>query len=136
MTSKSSNNTEKVLHKELSFRLCGLLYEVHNKLGRYKNEKQYADYLESLLKKEKIAYEREVQLKPSFEGEMERRNVCDFIIEGKVIIELKNKRFLAREDYLQTKRYLTSSKLDLAILVNFSQKYLTPKRILNGELIH
>ena len=41
----------KVLYKDLSYKINGLLFEAHRKLGKYRNEKQYADYFEDLLKK-------------------------------------------------------------------------------------
>jgi len=39
-----------VLYPELSYRLNGLFFRIHNELGRFRNEKQYADALESALK--------------------------------------------------------------------------------------
>ena len=126
---------DKVIHKELSYKINGLLFKTHNELGRYKNEKQYADYLEDLLKKNFFNYKREYKLTPSFNGEKKGRNVCDFIIEDKIIIELKTVKFLTQENYFQVKRYLSCSSLRLGILVNFRQNYLTPKRILNNELL-
>jgi len=122
-----------LLYKELSYKICGLLFETHNNLGRYKNEKQYADYLEGLFKKEAIRYKREYKLPQAFKEEKEGRNICDFIIEGKIVLELKTKTFLDKNDYFQVKRYLSSSNLKLGILVNFRRKYITPKRILNNK---
>ncbi len=124
----------KVIYKELSYLITGLLYKTHNDLGRYKNEKQYGDYFEFILKKNNIKYLREAKLDVSFPGEKNRRNVCDFIIENKIVVEFKANKFLMREDYFQIKRYLSSSRLKLGILVNFRQKYITPKRILNNEI--
>lgn len=126
---------DKVIHKELSYKINGLLFKTHNDLGRHKNEKQYADYFEHLLKEQEFKYKREIKLNKSFEGEKEGRNICDFIIEDKLVIEFKTVNFLSQEDYFQVKRYLSCSGLQLGILVNFRQKYLTPKRILNNELL-
>ena len=45
------NKTHKdILYPELSYKLCGLFYRIHNELKRFCNEKQYADALENLLK--------------------------------------------------------------------------------------
>lgn len=124
----------KILHKDLSYKICGLLYRVHNELGRYRNEQQYADKFERQLKENKIGYKREYKLPESFSGEKSGRNICDFIIDDKIIVELKAKTFLLRDDYFQIRRYLSTLSLELGILVNFRQKYITPKRILNGEI--
>lgn len=41
---------DKVIYKELSYKINGLLFKAHKDLGRYRNEKQCADYFEQLLK--------------------------------------------------------------------------------------
>jgi GxxExxY protein len=125
----------KILHKELSFVINGLLFETHNILGRYKNEKQYCDCLEELLKKKGLKFKRECVLEVSFNGEQLRRNICDFVIEGLIVLEIKTVDFLTKDHYFQVKRYLSSSGLNLGILVNFRQVRIIPKRILNNELI-
>lgn len=120
-----------LLYPELSYRICGHCFKVHNDLGRFRNEKQYADALETIFREDGIVFEKEKWLPVSFEGEATNRNKVDFLIGGILILELKAKRFLNRDDYYQMKRYLASSGLRLGILVNFQQKILTPKRILN-----
>ncbi len=124
----------KVIYPELSYKITGVLYKVHNELGRFCNEKQYGDFIEKLLKEDDIKYEREKILPESFEGEHKGRNKLDFIIDNKIILELKAKRVLPREDYYQIKRYLEALNLKLAMLVNFRDKYLKPKRILNSKV--
>src|SRR3989344_80633 len=109
---------EKVIYPELSYKICGLCFSVHNKLGRYRNEKQYADALENLLKENNIIYVRESSLVPSFEGEKTRRNIVDFIVEDKIIIELKARNIILKDDYFQTSRYLVSSNKKLGLIFN------------------
>lgn len=123
----------KVIYKELSYKINGLLFEAHKKLGRYRNEKQYSDYLEQLFKRENVKYIREYKFEDPQFGANKIRCICDFIIEDKIILELKAKDHISKEDYYQTKRYLTTLNLELAILVNFRQPRLIPKRILNGK---
>lgn len=122
----------KLIYPELSYKITGILFSVHNELSGFCNEKQYADAIEGYLKKLKINYEREKVLPPSFEYEAEGRNKADFLIDNKIILEIKAKQFLSRSDYYQTKRYLVALNKKLAILVNFHQKYIRPKRILNS----
>jgi len=49
------------------------------------------------------------------------------IIENKILVELKAKPFIKKEDYEQTMRYLMVKKIHLGLLVNFKQEYLKPK---------
>ena len=125
---------EKVLYPNLSFKICGICFSVHNQLGRFRSEKSYADAIEQLLKENNIRYKREFILAPSFAGESGRRNVVDFLIEDKIILEIKASPLVSRKEYYQIQRYLQASELELGILVNFRSKYLHPKRILNTRL--
>lgn len=47
----------KIIFPELSYKINGILFEVHNNLGRHCNEQQYADAVEELLKRNDIKYE-------------------------------------------------------------------------------
>lgn len=124
---------EKILHKDLSYKITGLLFKTHKDLGHFRNEKQYGDYFEKLLGEENIKYAREYKFDDQQYGNGKVRCVCDFVIDDKIIIEFKAKNFITKEDYYQTKRYLVTLNLELAIIVNFRQNRLAPKRVLNSE---
>lgn len=124
----------KLIYSDLTYKINGVLFAVHNHLGRYCNEKQYCDCIENIFKEQNIIFEREKYIKPSFDGEKSIRNKVDFLVEDKIILEIKTKRFITKEDYYQIKRYLQALRLKLGILVNFRSKFLTPKRILNSQV--
>jgi len=126
---------DKVIYKKLSYKLNGLLFETHKILGRYRNEKQYSDFFEQLLKREKIKYKREYKFEDHQYGQGKARCICDYIIEDKIILEFKAKDHITKEDYYQVKRYLITLNLQLAIMVNFRQHRVVPKRILNSNYI-
>jgi len=119
---------EKIIYPELSYKITGLLFKAHNQLGRYCKEKQYQDIIEELFKKRNVNFEREKEIPIS-------ENVCgnkaDFIIENKIILECKAKSFITKQDYYQLLRYLKTSDMRLGLLVNFRNRHLRPKRILN-----
>lgn len=120
--------SDKLIFPELSYKIVGVLYKVHNEIGRYGREIQYCNFLEKKLKEEKIDYKREYTI-----GDTGNR--LDFLIEGKVIMEVKAKDIVTREDYYQIQRYLQITDMRLGILVNFRQKYLHPKRIVKIEKV-
>lgn len=119
-----------LIHPDLSYKLNGILFKVHNELGQFRGEKEYGDLIESHFKKMGISYEREKILPSSFSNDQQRNRV-DFLIEDKIILELKAKKFIDKEDYYQVKRYLEALNKPLGILVNFRRRYITPKRIVN-----
>jgi len=121
-----------LIYPELSYKITGLLFETHNELGRYCNEKQYGDFFESRLKEYKTKYNREYKIKNLIISEKTTRNIADFIIENKIIIEFKCKRVIERCDYYQLQRYLKAANLKLGLIVNFRDKFLKPKRVINS----
>lgn len=131
MDTNTTNSKSKILFPELSYEITGLYFKIHKELGRFRSEGSYGDALEVLLQERGIEYQRELALTPSFEGEASRRNVIDFLIDDKIILELKAKQFVSREEYAQVKRYLTASGKQLGIIINFGQRFLVPKRILH-----
>ena len=61
-------------------------------------------------------------------------NIVDFLIENKIILELKAKRLITKEDYFQMQRYLQASGLEIGLIVNFRDSHIKPKRVLNTKL--
>ena len=123
----STNDTnERILYKELSYKLTGIFFGVHNKLGRFLSERQYSDEVEKRLKLGGIEYKREFEIPGDIKG-----NRVDFLIENKMIADIKAKRIITRDDYYQMLRYLKVGKLKLGLIVNFRNTYLKPKRIAN-----
>jgi len=125
---------DKVIYRELSFKINGILFRVKKNLGQYKNELQYCDGIANELANEKLKFEREKILPESFIGESKGRNRIDFLIEDKIILEVKSKQFITKNDYYQVRRYLDALHKKLAILVNMRNYYVRPKRILNSDV--
>jgi len=125
---------KKLLYPELSYTLNGIFFKIHNELGRFKNEKQYGDAVEALLREQGIQYKHEFRLPKSFSAESEGRNIVDFLVEEKIVVEIKTKIRLGTEEYYQVRRYLDALEYELGILVNFRRYSVAPKRILNTKL--
>ncbi|MDP3725200.1 MAG: GxxExxY protein [Nanoarchaeota archaeon] len=119
-----------IIEKELSYKIVGVLFEVQREIGRFARERQYADLVELKLKQRGIQFEREYAIDVADRTS----NFVDFLIEGRMVLELKAKPLFEREDFHQTKRYLEVGNFRIGLLVNFRDRYLKPKRILNPNV--
>ncbi len=122
----------KIIEKELSFALTGLCFQVHKQLGRFASERQYSDSLEALMKSNGFDYQREYELK-NLGPDVPKGNRVDFLVAGKIILDLKAKAFITKEDYYQMQRYLHAAELELGLIINFRAYRLFPKRVLNSS---
>lgn len=125
---KSHPNNSKLLYPEFSYKITGLLFKTFNKLGGLLQERYYYSYLKQLFDQEKIAYE----FQKSYKIANNYRYFIDFIVDHKIVLELKSAKRFNKKDIDQVMNYLRKSKLDLAILARFGSNGVTTKRILRG----
>lgn len=118
-----------IIEKELSYKLGGIFFEIQNELGRFCRERQYSDALSQKLEKHGLKFQRELPI----EIAGRKSNFADFIVENRILIEVKAKPFIEKDDYFQTLRYLEALDLELALLINFRNKYLKAQRLLNPK---
>lgn len=114
-----------LLEPELSYKIQGVIYEVANKYGRGLKEQIYQKALEEELAKQRINFKQQKRINIySLEtGKKLGVYVPDFVIEDKIILEIKATDFTANNDINQQRSYLKASKYEIAYLVNFN----TPK---------
>lgn len=97
-------------------------------------ERQYADELEDQFKSAGISYLREFEI-TKLNAAMPDGNRVDFLVEDQIILDVKAKQFITKEDYYQMNRYLAVGNKHLGLIVNFRQAYLKPKRVLNPSFL-
>lgn len=114
---------DKVIYPELSYAIVGICFEVHNELGRFSRERQYCNAIEDKLRTAGITFMREHRIGNT-------GNTVDFVIDDKVILEIKAKRLIVKEDFYQVQRYLQFSRIKLGMIVNFRNRYIKPIRII------
>jgi GxxExxY protein len=122
---------DNILYPELSYKISGLAFEVFKALGGEVKEIYYSNAFEELLKRDGIKYSRELYYPLKINGKIIGRNIFDFLIEDKVVVEVKRgyRNYYAACDQLFN--YLKSSNLKLGIIIRFEKDGARIKRIPN-----
>jgi GxxExxY protein len=125
------SNENKILHKELSYKLQGLFFAIRNELGSGHKESIYQKALEKELKTAGIIFQKEPPIK-IYSAKKEYLGLYrpDFLVENKVIIELKAAQFVTKQENARLYDYLRNSEYELGYLVNFASPKLYMKRFL------
>lgn len=133
MNGNANKCEQEIVEKELSCKIRGILFGVHSALGGKYQEKYYQRAVETALKHSRLGYKKELEADLNYDGDKIGKYRLDFLVEGKIVLELKTVPVLGREEYRQVSAYLKSSGLRLGILANFRGSRLQYKRILNSE---
>lgn len=120
-----------IIYPELSYKIIGVLYSVHTEMGHGFLEKYYQKAIAAELRKNNIEFKEQVKVDLIIGGELITSGITDFIVEEKVIIEIKQGDVFLKANIDQLNSYLKMSKLQLGILANFTSRGLLYKRILN-----
>jgi len=126
---------DKVIYKDLSYKIVGILYDVYNDLGYGYQEKYYERAIEKYLLIRKVKYTKQASYKIAVKDEVIGRYYIDFIIDNKIVLEIKKGRYFSRRNINQVKGYLKATGMKLAILANFTPDGVKFFRVLNPDNI-
>lgn len=122
---------DKVVYKKLSYEIVGSIFEVFKELGYGFKERYYEDAIAKEFKDKDIKFKRQIPYKLEYKGEIIGNYRFDFLVEDKIVVELKRGDFFSKNNITQALQYLKASKLKLAILINITSDGVKFKRILN-----
>lgn len=122
-----------LLYPELSYQIIGALFEVHRELGNAYQEKYYQRALANGFTSRGIPFMEQVPVSLAFKEASIGRYFVDFLIDDKIILEIKAASRMALTDYRQVDGYLKALRKELGILANFRTQNLTFRRILNSS---
>jgi GxxExxY protein len=123
-----------VVHDELTYKVTKCCFKVHNTLGNGFQEVIYQRCLAIELDKAQLSFGREIEQTIYYEGQDVGTRRADFIVENKVIIELKAVIRLDDVHLAQVKNYLVAYNFDIGPLINFGSLSLEYKRIYHPRL--
>jgi GxxExxY protein len=125
---------EELIYKEECYKIVGILYEVHKNLGKGFSEIVYKDALEFEFNEHNILYQREKEYSVKYKNSiLKHKFYADFVIDNKIILEVKTVECFNASHYNQCLNYLKISDNKLALLVNFNLVSLEYKRIVDSK---
>lgn len=121
-----------LLHEQLSYKVRGVLYDVHNKIGPMLPEAVYSQAVAIGLEGEGIRCETEKGFAVTYQGVQVGRYAVDvWVEEGQLLLELKVAPQIEPFHQAQALSYLKITDADLAFVVNFGEEKVSVKRLPN-----
>lgn len=121
---------DKLIFADLTYKVRGAVFNVYNELGYGHKEQVYQKALAEEFMALGIAYKKEVGLNVKYRGKVVGSYRPDFVVEEKVIIELKAVEFMPKFYQDQLLHYLKTTGFQLGLLVNFGSSRLLIKRLI------
>ena len=119
----------KAPHEDITYRIVGAAMAVHRRIGPGQKEVVYQRALEGEFEKVGLAFEAQKNLEVYDEERLVGYYIPDFIVEAKVIVEIKAFATLHQKYLGQVITYLNHTGLAIGLLINFGERSLRPRRI-------
>ena len=104
---------------DLTDRIIGCAYKVHNTLGPGFLERVYENALRIELQKLGLRVKQQEPIEVVYDGQVVGEYYADLWVEDRVVIELKAIQTLAKQHEVQLVNYLTATRIDSGLLLNF-----------------
>lgn len=118
-------------YKKITEQIIGASFDVHTFLGNGFQEVIYQRALSYEMSQRDLNFQREIE-QEIFYKELSKpigTRRADFVVEDKVLVELKAVKQLEDVHLAQTLNYLKAYRLEIGLLINFGSKSLTFKRL-------
>lgn len=135
MTVNNANIVKKeIVFSELSYKIIGAAFNVFNKLGWGLQEKEYQRALSLELRNSGLQFSEQVLIPVTYEYERIEDYYADFVVEKKILLELKVVHKLGYSQVKQVLGYLKVAGIKLGILIYFTKEGIKYRRVLNANL--
>ena len=120
-------------YQEITQKVIGAAMQVHSALGNGFQEVIYQRALGIELKEIGLSFNREHNMKVYYKGHEIGERRVDFLVEDKIMVEIKAIVQLENVHLAQAKNYLEAYNVEVGLLLNFGSTSLQFKRIGNNK---
>ena len=128
---KTQPRRKDLIYPDLCYTIGGVLFDVGNELSFGHREHFYQKAVAERLKGIGLKFDEQLPAKVYFQGKYIGIYYFDFLIDNKIILEIKVAEDFYQKDVNQLLSYLKHNQYRLGILAIFTKKGLKFKRILN-----
>ncbi|HET6528478.1 MAG TPA: GxxExxY protein [Balneolaceae bacterium] len=121
-------------YSDITGAVIGSAMKVHSALGNGFPEVIYQRSLAIEFQEQNISYEREYSTPLFYKGKPVGKRRVDFLIEDKVLVELKAVSEINETHFNQVLNYLKAYQLEIGLLLNFGENSLKFKRFINSKI--
>ncbi len=126
-----------LLYEQETYKIRGACFTIWKEFGGAFKEKIVDNALAIELEEMGFTIERQKRISVFYKGENVGVYVPDLIVNGSILIELKSKPFITKEDQRQFWLYLKATTYKLGLLINFGPDKLTIfRRIYDDARFH
>lgn len=122
-------------YPELCYRINGVLFEVFKEIGGGHKEEYFQKAVAVGLQEEGLNYIEQYFVPLKFRNKTVGKYFLDFLIEDKIVLELKRGKYIPAKIIDQATNYLETLNLPLALVACFTQEGVSIKRIVNHNYI-
>ncbi|HEY8750679.1 MAG TPA: GxxExxY protein [Tepidisphaeraceae bacterium] len=115
-------DTDEEMLRQLSEKVIGCAFRVHNVLGCGFAEKVYENALVIELRKNGLKVTQQVEIDVLYDGVSVGKYFADLIVSGQILLEIKAARNFDDGHTAQCLNYLAATKMPLCLLLNFGQR--------------
>lgn len=130
-SSKQELKRKDLVYPELCYQIIGILFAVWTEMSFGYKEKIYQNAIAHAFEQSNIKFRRELPAKIQFKGKDVGIYYFDFLVDEKVVLEVKVRNFFSKKDIVQIYSYLNAVKLKLGIIAHFTRTGVKFKRIVN-----
>jgi len=120
-----------LVYPNLCYQIIGILFEIYKQLGSGYQEKYYQRIVAIELSKNGLSYQEQIMVPLVYKGNKIGAYFLDFMINNKIVLELKKGDNFSQKHIEQVYAYLKATNLKLGIIANFGKKGVKFKRIIN-----
>jgi GxxExxY protein len=117
-----------LVNNELTREIIGSAMEVHRTLGCGFLESVYEQALAIEFELRNISFERQETIDVLYKGKQAKEFICDFLVDRKVLVEIKAIAQLTNNEEAQVLNYLKATEIKVGLLINFGEKSLKHRR--------